>query len=119
MTGQMPNTSPAVPAGRRLGGVTVGLLFVFLATLYPPLHAQMESPTGTAAVESGHSTDCDRIHNDLSCAACGTFRTLVGEGTPTVQSSTHLLAAYRPLAPLQTPRSPFAGPTLDRGPPSA
>lgn len=74
------STHPASPR-RRLAGLLAAVLYLATAGILPVLHAETEDLAGAATVEETHSTQCDRIHSDISCPAAGLLRALPAAST--------------------------------------
>lgn len=112
------STHPASPR-RRLAGLVAALLYVATAGVLPVLHAETEDLTSAPTVEETHSTQCNRIHSDISCPATGLFRALPTRAVPRPEPP-----AVRPTAPPPVPhdRHPQPGSRSARhvrGPPAA
>lgn len=75
--------TPRPPSPRRRAqAFGAAVLYVLSAAILPVLHAQVEDVAGRVTVEQTHSSQCDRIHSDISCPAAGMLRAVPGQGAP-------------------------------------
>lgn len=105
---------------RRLAGLLAAALYLVSVGILPVLHGQAEDLAGAATVEETHSTQCDRIHSDISCPAASLSRTL--PAPPVLLSDPP--GTVRPLAATRIPQDRRPAPEAlashyVRGPPAA
>lgn len=97
----------------------MSVLYLLAAAVLPVLHAETETLITTRSVEQHHTSQCGRIHSDLSCPATGAVRALPVAGAPKLRAPTAALVRYRPPSSAEPARPDAVGTPRARGPPQA